>query len=550
MTTSQTYLCQTIILLFFSLAGCTSHVPHATPPWNLSPNAEASFSYLKFQDLKQRGQNEEALTAIDQTLKILPAPYLYLEKADLQWQNKKVDAARETLKEGIATFPEAHSLVLSLAKTYEAARRWEDASVTLLGYLRNHPEHWDMVRELGAMHLEQKDYARALDRLQTIPEPSRDATTWYLLGKAASGVGLHVKAIASYQKAIAQDPHFFRAKAELAYLYEVQKKYFEAMKIYEDLASQGENSPSLLLTMIRLHLKLNAPDKAFALTRQKKTDIAFQVDAAELFLDQQFYPQAAQILEPLVNGPSLPAKAWFSLALLAYDGQQAPGRAEAYLAKIPEDDPYFERALMFRANILYSLKKHQQALDLSVQGTRLFPDQPRFVLLQASLLKEMNKWQQAVDLLEGANKKWSGNIDILFSLGVLWDEHGNKSTGMDYMEQIIAIDPDYPEALNYLGYSLAVLEKNLDRAEVLVKNALKAEPNNGYYLDSLAWVFFKQGKLDKAWETIREAVTLAKKDPTIWEHYAAIATALGKKTEAAQGLANAKHFKNMRVGNE
>ncbi|MDD4649888.1 MAG: hypothetical protein PHO79_07745, partial [Desulfoplanes sp.] len=102
-------------------------------------------------------------------------------------------------------------------------------------------------------------------------------------------------------------------------------------------------------------------------------------------------------------------------------------------------------------------------------------------------------------------------------------------------------------ALNYLGYSLTVLEKNLDRAEVLVKNALQAEPENGYYLDSLAWVFYKKGELDKAWQAIQRAVTLAKKDPTIWEHYGIIAKALGKQEEAKKGINNAKRFKKKTI---
>ncbi|MFA7164671.1 MAG: tetratricopeptide repeat protein [Desulfoplanes sp.] len=547
MTKNNVHICSPVILLLFCLAGCASHTQQPQTAWDLSPSAEASFSYLKFQTLKQDGKTKQALEALETSLKILPSPYLFLEKADLLWQDKQIEAARTTLKQGIESFPDSDALPQSLAKTYEAARRWDDARITLLEYLHNHPEDWNMVQEIGGIDINQQQYARALDRLQTIPESSRDARTYYLLGKASSGVGLQMKAIAFYQKSLKKDPHFFRAKAELAYLYEVQKKYVEAIKIYEELASQGENGPQLLLTMIRLHLKLNAPDKAFALTKQGTPSQEFLIEAAGLFLDQQFYEYAASILEPLASQPDLPATAWFSLALLAYNGQQNPQQAEIYLAHIPEDDLYFERALMFRTEILYGLKQYSKAIELTRQGTKLFPNQPKFMLLQASLLKETDQWQQAADILNTALKKWPKNIDILFSLGVLWDEQGDKVKSMEYMEKIISIDPGYPEALNYLGYSLTVLEKNLDRAEVLVKNALQAEPENGYYLDSLAWVFYKKGELDKAWQAIQRAVTLAKKDPTIWEHYGIIAKALGKQEEAKKGINNAKRFKKKTI---
>jgi tetratricopeptide (TPR) repeat protein len=292
--------------------------------------------------------------------------------------------------------------------------------------------------------------------------------------------------------------------------------------------------------MIRLHLKLNAPDKAFGLTKQRPNDMEFQIDAANLFLNQQFHSYAAGILEPLAENDDFPSKGWFTLALLAYEGQDAPQKAAAYLARIPEDDPYFERGLLFRTDLFYGQGNIEKALQLADQGINKFPDQPRFVLIKASLLREQGSWQKAAELLEKGHTTWPENIDILFSLGVLWDDHNDKSKAMEYMEKIIVINPDYPEALNYLGYSLAELEQNLDRALVLVNNALKQDPDNGYYMDSLAWVLFKQGKLDKAWGAIEQAVKLAGNDPTIWEHYAIIADALGKKDQAREGRAQAE----------
>ena len=547
MTTNRIHIFLAIAILAYTLAGCSSHVPPQVPSqdpvnWNLSPKAQATFSYLKFQELNQQGKSQEAVQALTKALTILPTPYLYLEKAELLWQAKEFGEARATLKNAIEHFPDAPQLYVSLAKTYEAVHRWDDASLTLQDYLRLHPDNWDMVQEVGALLIKQQQYAEALDTLQTIPESSRTENTWYLIGKSASSMGMRERAIEAFTTALNMDPGFFRAKAELGYLYERDKQYVEALKIYEDLATQGEPGSPLLLTMIRLHLKLNAPDKAFKLTKQLPEDPGFQIDAANLFLNQRFYSYAAGILEPLAEQDDLPAKGWFTLALLAYEGQNAPQKAESYLAHIPEDDPYFERALLFRTDLFFGLGDIDQALKLADQGMRIFPKQPRFLLIKASLLKEKSNWDEASALLEKGTATWPENIDILFSLGVLWDDRGDKNKAMEYMEKIITIDPDYPEALNYLGYSLAEQGKSLDRALVLVKNALKAEPDNGYYMDSLAWVLYKQGNLDKAWEAIGRAVKLTDKDPTIWEHYAVIAEAMGKQEQARRARDKVKKF--------
>ena len=61
-------------------------------------------------------------------------------------------------------------------------------------------------------------------------------------------------------------------------------------------------------------------------------------------------------------------------------------------------------------------------------------------------------------------------------------------------------------ALNYLGYLLAVRGEQLDEAIQLVQRALKEEPDNGAYLDSLGWAYFRRGNLDEAEKYLVAAV--------------------------------------------
>ena len=68
-----------------------------------------------------------------------------------------------------------------------------------------------------------------------------------------------------------------------------------------------------------------------------------------------------------------------------------------------------------------------------------------------------------------------------------------------------------------------------------MQGALKVKPDNGYFVDSLAWVYFKQKKLRLAWAEIKRAVELVDSDPVIWEHYGDIARALNYPAEARKG---------------
>ena len=121
---------------------------------------------------------------------------------------------------------------------------------------------------------------------------------------------------------------------------------------------------------------------------------------------------------------------------------------------------------------------------------------------------------------------------------------GKREQAIATMEKIIAAHPDHDQALNYVGYTLAELGKDLERALVLVQNALKIDPDNAYYLDSLAWVYFKQNKIKLAWEEIKKAVQFTPDDPTIWEHYGDIAKAVNKPELALRGYKKALEFKS------
>jgi tetratricopeptide (TPR) repeat protein len=89
------------------------------------------------------------------------------------------------------------------------------------------------------------------------------------------------------------------------------------------------------------------------------------------------------------------------------------------------------------------------------------------------------------------------------------------------------VKADHAEALNYLGYTYAERGERLDEAQALLERALALEPENGYYLDSLGWVFFKKGDLERAVKALERADAVVGPEPTVLEH-------LGDSYRAAQ----------------
>jgi Flp pilus assembly protein TadD len=139
------------------------------------------------------------------------------------------------------------------------------------------------------------------------------------------------------------------------------------------------------------------------------------------------------------------------------------------------------------------------------------------------------------------------NSQAYFYLGSLLDQEGQFSNAMDLMKKVIQLQPDNAEAFNYIGYSYADKNQNLDEAQKDVEQALKLDPNNAYYLDSLGWVFYRKNQLSTAKEKFELAIEqlgpkaqeAQKDDAIIFDHLAHVLVKMGNKPEAQDQLKKA-----------
>ena len=138
----------------------------------------------------------------------------------------------------------------------------------------------------------------------------------------------------------------------------------------------------------------------------------------------------------------------------------------------------------------------QKALDLSPN-----PEDQEFALfVQASIFERQKKYEQA----EQTFKK------------------------------VLSMDPLNASASNYLGYMLADRGVRLDESVKYIQKALELEPNNGAYLDSLGWAYFKMGRYDLAQPPLEAAARLIQNDPTIHEHLGNLYLRMGKTAMAQE----------------
>ena len=122
-----------------------------------------------------------------------------------------------------------------------------------------------------------------------------------------------------------------------------------------------------------------------------------------------------------------------------------------------------------------------------------------------------------------------------FLLSAILVEQGDAAAGQKILESVYEYDPTDPSVNNDLGYLYADQNIKLEQAEKMIRLALKAEPENHAYLDSLGWVLFRRDKLDEALDYLLKAVEGSEDgDSTLWDHLGDVYQKMGNAEKAKE----------------
>jgi tetratricopeptide (TPR) repeat protein len=103
-------------------------------------------------------------------------------------------------------------------------------------------------------------------------------------------------------------------------------------------------------------------------------------------------------------------------------------------------------------------------------------------------------------------------------LGSMYERQKEYDKAEKTFKKVIELNPKHAAALNYLGYMLADRGVRLEESLSLIQKAVDLDPNNGAYLDSLGWAYFKLNRVNEAETYLKKALDRVRKDPTIHEH--------------------------------
>jgi len=176
------------------------------------------------------------------------------------------------------------------------------------------------------------------------------------------------------------------------------------------------------------------------------------------------------------------------------------------------DDPANQSAQLGRSEALRKAGRIDEAIAVLEGLVAQYPDMPRVHAAAADLYREAEdlpaakeSYTTALSLYDTADPiKWF----IHYARGITNHSLDDWPAAEADFRAALDLNPDQPQVLNYLGYSMVERDINLDEALGMIETAVAAEPQNGTIVDSLGWVLFQLGKFDEAVGHLENAASL------------------------------------------
>ena len=507
--------------------------------------AEALAHFAEGIDFEEDGEMEKALEAYRQVLNVDPGQIeLAVRVAALLTRDDDYPSAIDVLKDAVKVHPKAPEPYLELSFIYAKYLKKGDQAIEFANKaIALDPQKIDGYQRLFEIYLTAGDEKRAVETLDRAAKmPNDDPTFWARLGRLYGSVILKPDAKPNPEQTARLND------------------------VFEKAAAKGQDNAAVLKEV----------GDYFASTQQIKEALPFYLRVLEL------QPDDANVREKLATGFVLTNQRARAVETLEAIIQEHPEKYQSYelLAQLHDDegralvranqtDPAnaefkkaaqnYEQSLLINPNhagtylrlaelLLVPLKQSERAVSVLIEGRRRYPDAPEFAYYLAIALRESKKAKDAVIMFEEAlNEAQNAEADFLkprfyVEYGAAAQEAGLYDKAAELFHKAIAMDPaNAAEPYNYLGYMWAEQNSHLDEAEDAIKRALQLDPENGAYLDSMAWVEYRQGKYDQALENLKRAIeNLPREDSVVFEHLGDVYLKLNRVSQALESWQKAK----------
>ncbi|HET7437232.1 MAG TPA: tetratricopeptide repeat protein [Thermoanaerobaculia bacterium] len=452
----------------------------------------------------------------------------------------KTQEAERVLATLVERAPDQRSINYNYAQILTKLGRGDESKQYLERAVLLDPTFGPAILQLIDIYQKESEWEKAADVLQPLidqdalnVELQRQQAYFYLRAGNAE------KARTGFENLIKLDPKDNRALYYLGESLNDLEQYAEAEKVFKKLLATEVRDADLLasygLTEVGLHnwdeaaktftSILSLPDVPDNITALAQTQLA------NVELQRGNFDAAVTGAKPVFLFRDKPNSQAIGIALEALKRAKKDKDAVALLQPLAEKYP---NDAFVNARYVEALVRSGDAAKASQTAAAQAKFGGRNAIATAEAYIAAEQPAAAIALLQQSLKAKPDDLDLIFELGSAQERSGDRKSAEKTFLGILEKQPQHAQTLNYLGYMWAESGVNLDRAQDMLTRAVSQQPRNGAFIDSLGWLYFRQGKLDLAERYLTDATRLLPRDATVHEHLADVLVRRGEGDRALQ----------------
>ena len=441
--------------------------------------------------IKLDPSSEEAVTTL---------AMLYTDEGDTAHALKVLSSVPDTAKSA--------KLYAALGAAYEQRKEYKSAIDAYKHSIVLDRDNLDSIRGLAENFLNDGQLDAALEQYKVIADSNpEDAQTYIRIAEIYRREGKYDLALENLKRADTLVPDTMDVPYSMAAVYQAQGRYDEAIKLLQDLLKKTEKTEAGSSNGDRNNRAIFIERLGMVYREQENYSAAIDTFRKMLTLGDENTRQGYQEIIDTYRE----AKQW----------PQATAAAKEAVQKLPNDR---DLRMVLDAQLADMGQVDQAVADIRSMIKGGPEDRDIYVRL-GIIYTRAKRWNDAAEALNKAEQistKADDKSYVYFLRGDLYQRQKMFDQADSEFRKVLATtspnDPQSAATLNYLGYMNADRGVKLDESLNFIKQAVTFDPNNGAYLDSLGWAYFKLGKYDLAEDNLNKAAVHMSYDPTVQEH--------------------------------
>lgn len=515
------------LALYFLLGIAAGPSPAAPPEENHIRSAKGFF--LKGLLLQRRGAAVEALQEYEKAFELDKlSPTICRQAAELALDSGLNDGALEWTERLKSLEPDSAQTNILSGRALWAMGRQEQAQAAFEQALKLDPGSAESIFSLGNLLSDSApEKARALYLRFIAQDPEHAADAHYQLALLDHKLGRVSDAVKHLKRAVDLEPSAVQARYSLAQIYEVARDTEAALEQYREILRLEPQNVALLNHIGEIY-----------------------------FIKRDMSEAKAAFQAALSAAPADPAASHWLAMILESEGDFAAAAERVKSSSALATDASLHLRLSYYLTQAGNIKEAVRVLE---QANERWPANDEIAYFLALGYDDLKQPGKAVTLLRGLLKVKPDYRDARYQLAVFLEKYGRMDESEVEFRELLSRRPEDPVILNYLGYSLADRGLKLPEALELIERAVKLEPGNGAYRDSLGWVHYKLGRFSPAVSELAKAAEMLPHDATVWDHLGDAEYAAGrpedawrswKKAQSLDPLGVKPHKKSARIEKE